>query len=27
GVINALRALVIAGAGFVAYRIIFIGGH
>jgi hypothetical protein len=27
GVINALRALVIAGASFVAYRIIFIGGH
>ncbi|BFU94362.1 MAG: protein of unknown function [Nitrospira sp.] len=27
GVINALRALVIAGAGFVAYRIIFVGGH
>ena len=27
GVINTLRALVIAGAGFVAYRIIFIGGH
>ena len=27
GVINALRALVIVGAGFVAYRIIFIGGH
>ena len=27
GVITALRALVIAGAGFVAYRIIFIGGH
>lgn len=27
GVINALRALVIGGAGFVAYRIIFIGGH
>ena len=27
GVIDALRALVIAGAGFVTYRIIFIGGH
>ena len=27
GMINALRALVIAGAGFVAYRIIFVGGQ
>lgn len=26
GVINALRTLVIAAAGFVAYRIIFVGG-
>jgi len=26
GVINVLRTLVIAGAGFVAYRIIFVGG-
>lgn len=27
GVLAALRTLVIAGAGFVAYRIIFVGGH
>jgi len=27
GVLTALRALVIAGAGFVAYRIVFVGGH
>ncbi len=26
GMINALRALVVAGAGFAAYRIIFVGG-
>jgi len=27
GVLTALRALVIAGAGFVAYRIVFVGGR